>query len=87
MITLFWRAGRDSKGYALRARKLADPIVFAFGERGSSPTYSFQYKIKRDTTGVVPLFMARRKGLEPLTFWFVARHSIQLSYRRKIWSG
>ena len=29
-----WRAGRDSKGYALRARKLADPIVFGFAERG-----------------------------------------------------
>ncbi len=26
--------------------------------------------------------MARRKGLEPLTYWFVASHSIQLSYRR-----
>ena len=27
--------------------------------------------------------MARRKGLEPLTYWFVASHSIQLSYRRR----
>ena len=26
--------------------------------------------------------MARLKGLEPLTYWFVASHSIQLSYRR-----
>ena len=27
-------------------------------------------------------FLVRRKGLEPLTYWFVASHSIQLSYRR-----
>ena len=27
--------------------------------------------------------MARQKGLEPLTYWFVASHSIQLSYWRK----
>ncbi len=27
-------------------------------------------------------FVARLKGLEPLTYWFVASHSIQLSYRR-----
>ena len=26
--------------------------------------------------------MVRCKGLEPLTYWFVASHSIQLSYRR-----
>lgn len=26
--------------------------------------------------------MVRQKGLEPLTYWFVASHSIQLSYWR-----
>ena len=26
--------------------------------------------------------MARWKGLEPLTYWFVASYSIQLSYQR-----
>ncbi len=26
-----------------------------------------------------PFVLARRKGLEPPTFWFVAKHSIQLS--------
>ena len=26
--------------------------------------------------------LVRRKGLEPPTYWFVASHSIQLSYRR-----
>ncbi len=29
-------------------------------------------------------FLVRRKGLEPPTYWFVASHSIQLSYRRMI---
>ena len=30
----------------------------------------------------VPFALARLKGLEPLTYWFVASHSIQLSYKR-----
>ena len=43
----------------------------------------FQKKVKTAETQWYQRFsMARRKGLEPLTFWFVARHSIQLSYRR-----
>ena len=32
----------------------------------------------------VSALMVRRKGLEPLTYWFVASHSIQLSYQRKM---
>jgi hypothetical protein len=31
------------------------------------------------TPAVLLLFLARCKGFEPLTFWFVAKHSIQLS--------
>lgn len=34
------------------------------------------------TPAVLLLFLARCKGFEPLTFWFVAKHSIRLSYRR-----
>lgn len=34
---------------------------------------------------IQPLFLlARPEGLEPATFWFVARHSIQLSYERTL---
>lgn len=31
--------------------------------------------------------MARSRGFEPLTAWFVARYSIQLSYERAIFSS
>ena len=31
---------------------------------------------------VYEVIMVRWKGLEPPTFWFVAKHSIQLSYQR-----
>ena len=41
LYCFLWRAGRDSKGYALRARKLADPIVFGFAERGFESRFLF----------------------------------------------
>ena len=33
-----------------------------------------------------PLNLVRRVGFEPATPWFVARYSIQLSYRRVEWN-
>ena len=42
----------------------------------------FLYKAKTGNTRWCFLFLVRRKGLEPPTYWFVVSHSIQLSYRR-----
>ena len=39
---------------------------------------SFAYRIKKSTPNKFGV-LARRKGFEPLTFWSVARRSIQLS--------
>ena len=36
----------------------------------------------KGTTFVVPFVLVRLKGFEPPTYWFVASHSIQLSYSR-----
>ena len=34
-----------------------------------------------------PFRLARLKGLEPTTYWFVASHSIQLSYKRILYGA
>ena len=45
--------------------------------RGSRPPNTKNKDIRMDV-----LVLVRWKGLEPLTYWFVASHSIQLSYQR-----
>ena len=42
----------------------------------------FNHKKTRKPLIHKDLRVARRKGFEPPTFWFVAKHSIRLSYRR-----
>ena len=37
---------------------------------------------KNETLDTQGFRLARRRGFEPPTFWFVAKHSIRLSYRR-----
>ena len=76
-------ARRKGPGGVATLCRLAATIVFAFGERGVRVPYIRCNKKRRKTTNVIFLLLARRKGLEPLTYWFVASHSIQLSYRRR----
>ncbi len=45
------------------------------------PFYDIQNSPEHTAPG---LHLVRVKGLEPLAYWFVASHSIQLSYTRKL---
>ena len=53
--------------------------IFAWG---SSPLKPYNIR-KSNPCFRIALSLARWKGLEPLTYWFVASHSIQLSYQRR----
>ncbi len=48
---------------------------------GSVQRFCEVFVLKQKQTGKTCLPLARRKGFEPLTYWFVASYSIQLSYR------
>ena len=69
------------KNVRLRRRGRRRPTVHrTVGTYLSSPFFPAHQKAVHSFA--VYRFLVRRKGLEPPTFWFVARHSIQLSYRR-----
>ena len=54
-------------------------VFLTLRPKGSSPFPGIK---KRESSERTLFSLARPEGLEPPTFWFVARHSIQLSYER-----
>ena len=64
--------------------KIARPLSI-FAQPLAGPPFRvlfFRRTNKKQEAKASCFLLVRRKGLEPLTYWFVASHSIQLSYRR-----
>ena len=75
-------AGRDS-GQLFFVVELDESYVYLADGKGRRVEKPKRKKrVKRKSRPKGQLFLVRRKGLEPPTYWFVASHSIQLSYRR-----
>ena len=66
------------------AGKAAPCLLFlCVGDLKKSAAQIFHSKQKMNRTSLkIRFIFARREGLEPPTYWFVASHSIRLSYRR-----
>ena len=98
LLRYFWYAGRDfvKTHSVIKAKCKHLPTITSYVS--PLPTKSRTLRGPRNQEGVLrnPTrhnkkpkadkstldFLVRRKGLEPPTYWFVASHSIQLSYRR-----
>ena len=72
-----WRGMGDSLSPAgsVRVRSDSTPCCHSLRTRSSPPWIQ-----KWTEINPVHICMARHGGLEPSTYWFVARHSIRLSY-------
>ena len=64
-----------------KLRLLSGPILKTDAKPGRSEKTN-KKKEPAKTQCFCGFSVARLKGLEPLTYWFVASHSIQLSYKR-----
>ena len=82
----FDRPGRYPKRFAVLETSQSQKPFAAFGLLRRTPPSGvlipFLNMQKDDTSKRLYRLLVRRKGFEPPTFWFVAKHSIQLSYRR-----
>ena len=89
--SIFWRGVRDSSCFL---RNILDLIFGNVSQKASVTVRKTIHRIvlltasnpllakvqkNRTVQEVLSCFLARRKGFEPPTFWFVAKHSIQLS--------
>ena len=91
MDFLFWHGVRDSEPRRTTLRSVSasscsplpsvtterDRQLYLQLERRSHPKHRIKTKSPWTSHGLFVL--ARCKGFEPPTYWFVARHSIQLS--------
>ena len=92
VFLLPWLAFWQPRRFRSQNRRLAAGNVFGIPPKHVTPWRSFFGLLnakKPRNSGVFSVWhllrcvnMARQKGFEPPTFWFVAKHSIQLSYSR-----
>ena len=68
-----------------QAKTLAEERLFRpehSNTEGWRPPPAAGTQNKRQLLSQLPFVLVRLEGFEPATFWFVAKHSIQLSYSR-----
>ena len=71
-----------ARDFTIRKCFRAFAVASTYTPFGGSHPFTLIFLNKKTAQANACTVLVRRKGFEPPTFWFVAKHSIQLSYRR-----